>query len=372
MKKGYYIHFEGRESIGVSRKIDMQTEEFRKYFTMEEVDVKSVPRSLPERVIGLFPTLSIKRDYSEALQKISDPDFLYVRRTVADRAYVEFWKQIKERYPNCKIIIEIFTYPYDKDNFAKWNAWPFFLKEKLYRGRLKKYVDRFVTYSNNDPVIFGVPTIITTNGVNVEEIRRVNGNFHAGHINMIAVAFMQRHHGYERIIEGLHQYYSVEKNPEYQVNLSLIGDGPEKAFYQKLVQKYQLEKYVHFYPTMSGRELDDLYDDSDIALASFGMYKIGYYGKAGILKSRECLAKGMLMLSGCEIDVLEDNYPYAQIFPNDKSIVDIARVVSFYRKVTEEEPEKEKLADKIRNYAFDKVSMRATMRPIIDYIGDEA
>ncbi len=27
MKKGYYLHFQGRQSIGVSRKIDMQLEE---------------------------------------------------------------------------------------------------------------------------------------------------------------------------------------------------------------------------------------------------------------------------------------------------------------------------------------------------------
>lgn len=27
MKKGYYIHFQGRQSIGVSKKIDMQIEE---------------------------------------------------------------------------------------------------------------------------------------------------------------------------------------------------------------------------------------------------------------------------------------------------------------------------------------------------------
>ena len=31
MKKGYYIHFQGRESIGVSTKIDMQLEEFARF-----------------------------------------------------------------------------------------------------------------------------------------------------------------------------------------------------------------------------------------------------------------------------------------------------------------------------------------------------
>lgn len=367
MKKGYYIHFEGRESIGVSKKIDMQVEEFKKYFTMEEVDVKSVPRSLPERIIGLFPTLSIKRDYNEALQKISDPDFLYVRRTVADRAYVDFWRRIKEKYPNCKIIIEIYTYPYDRDDFAKWNAWPFYLKEKLYRGRLKKYVDRFVTYSNNDPVIFGIPTIVTTNGVNVDKIRRAAGHYTDKVINMIGVAYMQRQHGYERIIEGMHNYYAAG-GKEYRVNLLLVGDGPEKKKYKSLVAKYRLDRYVKFYPTTGGDELDDLYDKCDIALVAFGMYKVGYSGKVGAIKSRECLAKGMPIISGIDIDILEKGFPYAEIFPNDKSIVDIQRVVDFFVKITSEEPDKEKLAEKIRELTKERVSIETVLRPVVDFI----
>ena len=56
-----------------------------------------------------------------------------MRRAVADRKYLQFWKKIKERFPQCKIIVEIFTYPYDKDEFAKWDAWPFYIKELLYR-----------------------------------------------------------------------------------------------------------------------------------------------------------------------------------------------------------------------------------------------
>lgn len=313
MKKGYYIHFQGRQSIGVSKKIDMQMEELRKFFDVQEMEVETVARSLPNRVLGLFPTASIARDYGAALEKMDDPDFLYVRRTVADRAYLGFWKRVKERYPNCKIIIELFTYPYDKDDFGKWNAWPFYIKELLYRPKLKNYVDRFATYTE-DQEIFGIPTLQSANGINVERIPQVAGEFADGQINIIGVAYMQRHHGYERIIKGLHEYYTNQKNPEYEVVLRLVGDGPEKSLYQELVSKYHLESYVHFYPTMSGEELDRLYDTCDMALVSFGMYKAGFYGKMCALKSRECLAKGMPLITGCEIDVLPADYPYAKVF----------------------------------------------------------
>ncbi|MFG6333869.1 MAG: hypothetical protein K1W20_00080 [Lachnospiraceae bacterium] len=368
MKKGYYLHFQGRQSIGVSRKIDMQMEELGRYFDMQEIEVGTPKRSLAQRIAGLFPTASIARDYEEAFARLDHPDFVYVRRTVADRAYIRFFKKIRERYPACKIIIEIFTYPYDGDDFGKWNAWPFYVKEKLYRPQLKKYVDRFVTYTK-DREIFGVPTICTYNGINVESMAKVGGAFSEGEVNLIGVAFMQRHHGYERIIEGLRQYYQTDGAKEYQVHLHLVGDGPEKPFYQELTARYGLEAYVHFYPTMVGKPLDELYDRCEIVLISFGMYKARFFGKMGALKSRECLAKGMPLLTGCAIDVLPDDYPYALVFPNDGSTVRTEDIISFYRKIRSKEPDKGKLADAIRQFAREHVSMEAVMEPIADYIG---
>ena len=226
MKKGYYIHFQGRQSIGVSKKIDMQMEELGKFYEMQEIAVETPVRSLAWRVLGLFPVASITRDYKAALEQMDDPDFLYVRRTVADREYLHFWKQVKERYPNCRILIELFTYPYDKDDFGKWNAWPFYLKELLYRPRLKKYVDRFVTYTD-DKEIFGIPTIRSANGINVDSVPQIAGAFQDGQINMIGVAFMQRHHGYERIIEGMREYYDGGQTPELKIRLRLGGRAGE-------------------------------------------------------------------------------------------------------------------------------------------------
>lgn len=367
MKKGYYIHFEGRESIGVSKKIDMQMEELNKRYDMRELEVITPDRSLLERVIGLFPTMSIRRNYEQALEQLEQPDFLYVRRSVADRAYLHFWKKIKERYPHCKIIIEIFTYPYDKCDFGKWNAWPFYLKELIYRPRLKRYVDRFVTYTE-DREIFGIPTLRTTNGIHVESVRQVAGQFTEKRLRMIAVAFMQRQHGYERIIEGLRQYYDTDASRDYRVELNLVGDGPEKPLYQKLVRKYHLEEQVHFYPTLTGQELDDLYDENDLGLVGFGMYKVGYFGKMMSLKSREYLAKGMPLLTGSAIDVLDDDYPYAKVFPNDGSTVDMMEVIRFFEQIKGMAGDKGRMSDQIREFAFTHVSMKAVMRPVTAFI----
>lgn len=154
----------------------------------------------------------------------------------------------------------------------------------------------------------------------------------------------------------------------YRVELNLVGDGPEKPMYQELVQKYQLEEYVHFHPTLVGEQLDELYDESDLALVSFGMYKVGYFGKMMALKSRECLAKGMPLLTGCAIDVLDEEYPYAKTFPNDESVVAMGEVIAFFEQIKGTVQNKRELSDRIRQFALQHVSMEAVMRPVVTYI----
>lgn len=365
MQKGYYIHFGSRRSIGVSKKIDWQLKEFGKYYEMEEIDIDYVPRTIVQRVLGLFPTASISREYEKALEKINNPRFLYVRRTVCDRDYLMFWKEIKRRFPECKIIIEIFTYPYDRDDFAKWNAWPFLLKELIYRPKLKKYIDRFVTYSS-DTEIFGIPAIVTTNGIIVDDVRELAGACIPKTIRMIGVAYMQRQHGYERIIRGLAEYY---KNPgEYKITASFVGDGPEKEMYQKLAYDNGLSDVVSFYPTTSGAALDDLYDKADISLAAFGMYKVGYHESIGAIKTRECLAKGIPMASGSPVTNVEDGFKYLEIFENDNSPIDMKRIISFYENVYSDEKSRDAISGELREYARNHVAMDVVMKPIIDFI----
>lgn len=364
-KKGYYVHFDARQSIGVSKKIDMQIAELGRQFCMQEIPITAVSRSLIKRILGLFPLASIARNYENALSQIEDPDFIYLRRTVADHAYIDFLRRIKEEYPRCKVIIEIFTYPYNKDDFGKWNAWPFFLKEMIYRRQLEKYVDRFVTYSQ-DEEIFGIPTIRTTNGVDLHQIRLVTGTYSSDRIVLVGVAYMQRQHGYERLITGLKEYYDRAVS-ERKVYLYLVGDGPEKDYYQKLVSRYQLQNYVILYPTMIGEELDEIYDQADIALASFGFYKAGVYHTNSSLKVCECLAKGLPFATGCTIAGIEDTCPFMFLFPNDKTVISIEQLINKFDKLRKGK-EKQELAMEIRNFAAEKVSMEKVMKPIIEYI----
>ncbi len=68
------------------------------------------------------------------------------------------------------------------------------------------------------------------------------------------------------------------------------------------------------------------------------------------------------------IDVIPEDYPYAGVFPNDDSTVDIKEVVAFYKRVKDRKDSKKELADTIRQFAAEHVSMEAVMRPVVEYI----
>ena len=235
MKRGYYIYAENFGSSGVNKKIKMQIEVLSRKFIMKEILIKTSKRTFVQRIKELMPCSSFTREYQSALNELLDPDFVYIRRIYVDKLYLAFLKDIKRKYPACKIIVEIPTYPYKKEMLSHYYTAFMYVKEIIYRHKYKENIDRFVTYSDDDK-LFGVPTIRTMNGVNVKSISLLepSDEYNSNEIHLIAVAFFLRHHGYERIIKGLRKYYQVERNSRVYVHI--VGDGPECLKYKHLVK----------------------------------------------------------------------------------------------------------------------------------------
>lgn len=367
--KGYYLFF-GSNSQGVYKKIKMQIDELSKFALIELINVCTVKRTSIQKAIARLPWMPIGYDYDKAYASLDKPDFLYIRRTVVDNAAITFLKKVKNEFLNCKIIVEIFTYPYDVDDFFKCDIkytvqhFPFYLKDRVYRKKLVDYVDRFVTYSMDDE-IFGVRTIRTTNGIDVRNIKKINMNLADDSINLISVARMQIHHGYERLIIGLHEYYSNggTRNVVYHV----VGDGPEEVTYKALVNKYKLSKHVIFYGRQFGEDLDNIYDKSSMAVSSLGLYKYKI-NVISTLKSCEYMAKGLPVVQGCTMSTIDGVAPrYVCEFENSSVPIDVNKIIKFYDDIyTNSSPDD--IANSVRKYAIDHMNMEYVMRPIIDFI----
>jgi hypothetical protein len=327
-------------------------------------------RNILARLVGLLPWVSNKYDYDELLNKIDSPDFIYTRYNSSDKAYIKFLCSLKTIYPESRILIEFPTYPYDKELLSPKGIC-FLLKDKIYRKQLKNYTDRIVVISNDENEIFGIPTIKTINGIDVSTIKKLDPIFHKDdEIHLIAVAMFQEYHGYERIIKGLAEYYNnsgiVNKR---SVFLHMVGDGPEKNNYVQLVEKLRLKEKVIFYGSKIGDELDGIYNRADIAISSLGLYKLGI-NNLSALKTREYLAKGLPMVTGCNVDVLTNKFPYYIEFDNDSSAIKIERIVEFYDSIYSS-ADRNNVIDNIRKFAEENVDIRKVMQPLVEYINSD-
>lgn len=365
-RNGYYIAIGESASKGVKKKIDGQIKEMEKISHVEKIVVQPYARTFVRKLVSCLPYCNIGYDYSSAFDRLDKPDYIYLRRTTADRAYVDFFRKIKKKFPGCRIIVEIPTYPYFKDNYAKnirffFSKLPYYMKEIANRGKLKRYVDRFVTFSEKNE-IYGISTIRTINGIDVDSVTPVAHKTDGKSINLISVSATAPHHGYERIIKGLGRYYG--SGGSRNVVFHVVGAGRENEKYKKLVKKYGLERNVIFYGEKTGAELDEIYNKADIAVESFALYRVAL-DTSSTLKSREYLAKGLPIVAGCRIDALKNKeFDYFCEFRNDNSVVDIDKIIAFYDRVYSAGTP----TDEIRNFARENVDMSVAMRPVIEYI----
>ena len=369
MKKGYYI-FCGSNSSGVNNKIQMQVRELRKYYDVELIKVSQNSKSVLQKIMSAFPTVSKGYRYRDALDSMENPAFIYVRRNTADVSYVEFFRAVKKRFPSCKTIIEYPVYPYFRESYIRTPKHflrfaPDALKDKVYTRKLKEYVDRIVTYSL-DEEIDGVPTINTMNGVDISSYKVTREpNYGKGRLDILAVAMFQPYHGYERIIEGLRDYYPAKNL--YPVYLHMVGNGTELEKYKSLVEKYGLGEYVSFEGVKTGTDLDAIYDECDIGLDCFGRYKDKLY-YVSTIKAKEYLAKGIPVVTGVKEDFFAiEPSEFCLEFPNDPSVVLIEKILDFYERL-KQKYKAEDLRKKIRQLAEDKVDNSIVMKPIIDFI----
>lgn len=374
MKKGYYI-FCGTNndlqngSSGVMKKMQRQVDVLNNYFDTEFITInepENYHRGIVDKILFRLPSVSYPRDYIQAVNYMDSPDFIYIRRTMADKKFIEFLSALRSKFPACKIIIEIFTYPYEKDEFDSWKLKPFIYKDRKYRKLYKKFIDRFTTYSP-DKEIFGVSTINIMNGINTKDVEPIKPSEHDVNIlNLVFVGYMQKHHGLERLLSGMYNYYS--KTQKKKVVFHMVGDGPELDKYKAMVDKLCLSDYVIVYGPKKGKELENIYNQADVAVDSLSLYKAGLDWLSS-LKSREYLAKGLPIVSGCRTDVFEKyQCDYHVDFANDTTPLEIERIVNWYYDLSNQFVNKTEMTKAVHEYAVEHLDSSVVMKPVVDYI----
>lgn len=255
-----------------------------------------------------------------------------------------------------KSVIEIPTYPYDKEYCqSSLRLKAEILFDKLFRKELARTTDAIVTFSN-DEYIFGQKTIRISNGIDFESIRlKSKSNHDINEFHLIGVAEVHYWHGYDRIIEGIGEYYKQEQ--AIKVYFHIIGgvgnmemEGTRFApGFNPLIKKYHIENYIIFHGQKFGEDLDNLFDLCDFAVGSLGRHRSGV-AAIKTLKNREYAARGIPFIYS-ETDEDFENLPFVMKASKNNEAINIQGIFDFFQKISLSSQE---IRDSIKNLSWEK------------------
>lgn len=352
---------------GIERKKRAQISELGKIgqvkrLTYSQKEPNSLLRKISKR-LPLFPSMFAYNYSSNELDKV---DIVYFRRALLDRYAIKLLKAIKARNPYCLIILEIPTYPYDKE-MKDLRQLPFLYKERWNRKKLYKYVDRIATLTD-DSLIFRISTIKIQNGIDFSITKQRTISYEEdGIVHGVIVGNFQFWHGLDRLVEGIKNYYK-DNQQRRKFILHVVGsleEIPSRNQLAKDLSALSLAGYVKLYGKLGFTDVEDVYNKVSLAFGSLGIHRIHVGQTNSSIKSREYGAKGLPIISGCMIDYIPEDYPYFFKVDEDDSPIDIESIVKFHDSVYADGYIQ--VADEIRAFAQERCSSEAMMKPVLEY-----
>lgn len=346
--KGLFLIFHGFEAFnGISKKIRYQVKALKECGLdidtcwLDDNKDNHKRRMVDDSVIadygcGLKGKILKRTEFKSIVEYVKKERicFIYVRYVHnASPFTIRLMRLLKKT--GARIVMEIPTYPYDQE----YKGLPFayqriLFADKCFRKKLASYIDKIVTFSDH-PTIWDRPTIRISNGIDFSEIplkKHINDTSHS--LQLIAVATMHPWHGFDRAITGMAHYYQYHTNPnDYKVYLHIVGYGvPELVnSYKKEVTDNNLESYVIFHDALYGKDLDTIFEQSDMGIGSLARHRSGI-DKIKTLKNREYAARGIPFVYS-ETDDDFERQPYIIKVAPDDSPLDIKALITFYHSV---------------------------------------
>ena len=363
--KGIYLNFVPKYEIGVYKKINYQIKSFNKLeanikkckiienkFYVDNIFINKyhIGISFKEKLlrkIDLYFCLK-KLQKTKLYENI---DFIYIRYLLSSSWLISYLKFLKKI--NLKVILEVPTYPYDKemeDNFfTKW--------DKKYREELYRYVDKIVIYSE-DKKIWKIPCINISNGIDLEEIKMIDREKKESKIIFTSVSNCSFWHGIDRFIYSILEY--IRNNGEEEIIFNIVGEGNETSKLKQIVnENKELENIVIFYGKQLGKELDEIYNITDIGVGCLGNFRKGIY-EGGSLKNKEYCAKGLpIIVAGLDKDF--NNCRFIHQVSQNENLINIEKIIEWYKNLNMTPKE-------IRKYAENNLSWDIQMKKVVESI----
>ncbi len=298
--------------------------------------------------------------WRDTLTAVTDADFLYIRFQGAGPGLLQMLSKFRAQHPKVPILMEIPTYPY-KDERRGVRQHLLGIVDDLCAPFLKHYVDRVVTFSER-PMIIGIPTIPTQNGVEVSTMPLVSLP-QEGPLRLVGVANFGLRHAYDRVIRGLAIYRAATGRSD--VVLDLIGGGELERGLRQLAAEVGVSDVVRFTGPLSGAALDSQLDGAHLGIAALGMHRIA--AETSDLKSREYCARGLPFVTANADGDFPSTMPHAHHISADESPLDIAFLRAWCEEMASIRAE---VRAALRAYAEAYLSWDAKMAPVVAWLSN--
>lgn len=366
--KGLYITSQNLEDAtsGVNKKIHMQIKAFKRLGADVEIPNLSAEKEI-DKLVRRLPL--VKSEFERKLFKLlldheymKDVEFVYIRHPMLSVQLLNIIKKMSDM--GLYVVYEFPTFPYDK-NSDKLSAKASLIKDKWSRGKLYKYVNLGVNYSGFNE-IFSIPCLSISNGIDTDSITPHKKSSNDNSISFIGVALLAKWNGYDRLIKAIKRYNSEENS--LKVQFHIVGNGDIYDELNQQINEEQLENCVFMHGYMSGKELDDLYNQCDIGVGTLNPSRKYKNHIMSSLKTKEYTAKGIPFIKGDIDDVFDKNNPdFVFNVSDDETPIDINKIVEWYNTLLSSRGEQE-IVKEMRGFARSMLSWEKQLSPVVEAI----
>lgn len=349
MKKKIASQKEGFENLGYKVDLIWCNKDYELFFN--DILVHSFKN---EKTISLMYFYAINKFLKKNRNNYS---YYFIRNPfVLDQYnYYRFLKNKKN------IILEIPTYPYyfEKKTF---NQKIVYFVEKIFQKIIYRNINLIVYSGNKLNKIRGVKAIELKNAISLSKIPIKKEREIDGEIRLICVAGFAHWHGVDRILDAIGRYYKGDFfKVNTKVSMVMVGKGSEKELekIRKNIVENKIHSYVKLVGFKTGKELDKLFDESDIAVGSLGMFRIKLLNGSP-MKTAEYCSRGIPFIIGYE-DLNFGKEKFIYKVSNSEERFEIIDILNYFSKVKINRFE-------IRRYAEKTLGWENQLKNILDKI----
>ncbi|MFT3947233.1 MAG: glycosyltransferase family 4 protein [Agriterribacter sp.] len=301
---------------------------------------------------------SLRMSYEKLFFEGDDKEVIYLRGYLP-----AFWFYKAVKKTRKKVILELPSNPFGEALSRK--SYIYYLSLCLYHKPILKNLDLLIgtttdlLYTNFNPEKYKVAKMVIGNGVNVNAmpLRKRETDLSGPEFNFTCVAELSPPHGIDRILRGLSEYKGKDI-----INLHIVGKGALLGSLKQLTEELKL-KNVTFHGFLSGDKLNEIFEETDLALAPLAIHRSDVTTNSSI-KAREYSARGIpFAISGMDEEFPEGTSFVYHIESNETS-VDVEAFIDFMKKVIKMPGYKEEM----REYAVQNLSWDIKMKKLAEFI----